>query len=245
MTVWYLANTESFRQISDRFNVTISTAHRVILSVVNYLVKVSPRYIKWPTLEEAAEDEKQFQKKKGLRHVIGAIDGSHLRILKPNSNEEDYVNRKGYHSILLQGIVNSKKIFINVKAGEPGSMHDSRLLRRSKIYTLAEENYDRYFFGKYCLLGDSAYPSLRWLVTPHKDNGQLTEEERLYNYKHSATRIVVEHAFGILKGRFRRIRCFENLNIEVITKFVIASCVLHNMCIRSNDEFDEMFVDVE
>ncbi|CAH3044736.1 unnamed protein product, partial [Porites lobata] len=35
--------------------------------------------------------------------VVGCIDGTHVRIQAPNKNENDYVNRKGFHSINAQG----------------------------------------------------------------------------------------------------------------------------------------------
>lgn len=43
-----------------------------------------------------------FQNIAGLRGVVGAIDGTHIRISRPHVNEEVYVNRKGYHSINVQ-----------------------------------------------------------------------------------------------------------------------------------------------
>lgn len=39
MTLWYLLNTVTFRQISDRFGVPKSSARRIITKVINYLVK--------------------------------------------------------------------------------------------------------------------------------------------------------------------------------------------------------------
>ncbi|XP_057665827.1 uncharacterized protein LOC130899703 [Diorhabda carinulata] len=39
MTIWYLANTETCRQIADQFDITKSSAHRVISKIVDYLPK--------------------------------------------------------------------------------------------------------------------------------------------------------------------------------------------------------------
>lgn len=50
--------------------------------------------------------------------------------------------------------------------------------------------------------------------------------------------MVVEHAFGLLKNRFRRLGHFENLKLKIIVKCIMASCVLHNMCILQNDILD-------
>ncbi|KAJ8931533.1 hypothetical protein NQ314_015540 [Rhamnusium bicolor] len=48
---------------------------------------------------------------------------------------------------------------------EPGSLHDARLLRKAAVFTKVE---DAKFFKDKFLLGDSAYPSLRSLVSYSK-----------------------------------------------------------------------------
>ena len=125
------------------------------------------------------------------------------------------------------------KKFIDVFCGEPGAMHDARLLRKSEIYKKIEDNPE--FISNNLIIGDSAYPNLRWLITPHKDNGHLSDEQKLYNYKLSATRIVVEHAFGLLKCRFRRLRKLDNTDLQLCSQIVMVCCILHNICISQND----------
>ncbi|KAE9067439.1 hypothetical protein PF005_g28014 [Phytophthora fragariae] len=41
-------------------------------------------------------------------------------------------------------------------------------------------------------------------MTPFPDDENLSEEQRLYNYIHSFTRMKIEGAFGLLKERFLR-----------------------------------------
>jgi DDE superfamily endonuclease len=65
---------------------------------------------------------------------IGSIDGSHIQIDKPTERHDDYVNRKSYHSMVLQGICNEHKKFIDVFIGYPGSVHDARVFRNSDIH---------------------------------------------------------------------------------------------------------------
>lgn len=38
----------------------------------------------------------------GFPNVLGCIDCTHIRLKKPNNNEADFVNRKGYHSLNVQ-----------------------------------------------------------------------------------------------------------------------------------------------
>ena len=57
---------------------------------------------------------------------------------------------------------------------------------------------------------------------------------------HSATRVVVENAFGLLKSRFRRLRFFESPSIPFITNCVGVACVLHNICLLKDDEIQQI-----
>jgi hypothetical protein len=165
LTIWYLSNTETFRQVSDRFDVFLSSAHRCLLRVLKFFLSLRIEYIKWPTMNEYREISVGFRMKQGIDGIIGAIDGCHVRIRRPQEHQEAYVNRHKYCSVLIQGVVDHRKRFLDVYCGEPGSIHDARLLRKSNIYSKAQDNPQ--FFGENFLLGDSAYPSLRWLVFPH------------------------------------------------------------------------------
>lgn len=83
ITLWYLGNQESFRQISERFNVTRSSSFRIVRKVINWLVAESPKYIKWPRNEEAVENINTFKKKHKIHGILGCIDGCHIKILRP------------------------------------------------------------------------------------------------------------------------------------------------------------------
>lgn len=85
-----------------------------------------------------------------------------------------------------------------------------------------------YILGKY-LLGDSAYPCSNVLITPFRDNGHLTNAQKHFNVKLSSCRVKIEHAFGILKQRFRQLYYCKLRSIEVMCHFIRACCVLHNL----------------
>lgn len=233
-----MANTESYRQISDRFNITKSSVFRDLHAVVEWIVSISGLYIKWPGEENIRINQIRFEKMKNFPRVVGEIDGCHIRMNCPKSNKEAYYNRKKYFSILLQGTVDSDKKFIDVHCGEPGSIHDAPMFRRSNICNQICANPSLMVQGG-ILLGDSAYPDYDFLVTPYKDLGNLSAKQIKFNYMHSATRIVVENAFGLLKSRFRILRFFESPNIKFITNCVVAACVLHNICIDGDETDNE------
>ncbi|KAI4468838.1 hypothetical protein MML48_2g00009640 [Holotrichia oblita] len=231
MTLWYLSNNETYRQISDRFNVTKSSAYRTIRKILKYFVSISKAYIKWPSESKKVIIQNHFQNN-GFDEAIGAIDGSHINIKRPSHEPQFYCNRKSQYSILIQAVCDHEKRFLDFFAGEVGSLHDARLLKRSSLYAKAING----FLGNNYLLGDSAYPVLEWLIPPYKDNGHLSQNQKLFNYKHSSSRCVIENAFALLKGRFRRLRFFDNDNIPLVIECTVAAAVLHNICIDLNDE---------
>lgn len=89
------------------------------------------------------------------------------------------------------------------------------------------------------ILGDSAYMIQKYIMTPFRDNGHLTETEINYNKIHSSARMMVERSLGLLKGRFRSI--LDNLpmtRIDLIPKYIVACCIMHNICLLHNDMID-------
>ncbi|XP_071846295.1 putative nuclease HARBI1 [Apostichopus japonicus] len=94
------------------------------------------RFIKCPTTPDGLQrNQRAFMAVRGFPHVVGAIDGTHVRvhgvILGPT--EYVYVNRKGRFSISLQLVCDAKYRILNVVAARwPGSTHDSRILQESR-----------------------------------------------------------------------------------------------------------------
>ena len=69
-----------------------------------------------------------FERKAGFPQVIGAIDGCHIPIICPKDVPEDYNNRKGFYSFILQGFVNRHLCFRNINVSWPGRVHDMQVL---------------------------------------------------------------------------------------------------------------------
>lgn len=235
--LWHLANTEPLRTISDRFDVSFSSVFRIIRRVTAWILTKLDDIIKWPEGQHVAYVCHQFYAKRGIPNVMGAIDCTHIKIEKPNENTRDYCNRKKYFSVNLQAVVDTNMKFTNIYCGQPGSLHDARVLRKSVLYNSANECREVIFPEGKFIIGDSAYPSLQWLVPPFRDNDHLIPLQIEFNFIHSSTRMVVERAFGYLKGRFRRIKFFsEYRDMPFITNTIVAACILHNLCLNCNDD---------
>lgn len=88
------------------------------------------------------------------------------------------------------------------------------------------------------ILGDSAYPRLPWLLTPYAGTN-LSPVQARFNFAHSSQRIIIEHAFGQLKGRFRLLS--EQLDVATcsVEQIAVACCTLHNFCLKEKELFPE------
>ncbi|XP_066587646.1 putative nuclease HARBI1 [Prorops nasuta] len=236
ITLWVFGNQEVYRSVADRFGLSKSTVWECVFNVAYVLEEHVGNYIKWPERQELLHNQRQFQAISNFPGVIGAIDGCHIKISAPSYHPNSYINRKGFHSIILQGICNANLKFIHVFAGFCGSVHDARVWNESDIKRLIETEKNRYFPENSHLLGDSAYPLSTYLLVPYRDNGHLNELQINYNTKLSSTRIVIERTFGMLKGRFRKLRNIYMFNTEMIPLVIMTCCILHNICIDVGDD---------
>jgi len=153
-----------------------------------------------------------------------------------------------FGTLILQVVCDSNLLFLDVTTGNPGSVHDARVFRNSDLKTLLESD-DRRLPSEYHLLGDSAYPLKDYLLVPFRDNGHLSRIEITYNRAHSQTRVDVERAIGLLKGKFRRLKDLDMVNVMDTPFLIFASCVLHNFIILQSgvdtDDIDFVESDVD
>ncbi|KAI4463184.1 hypothetical protein MML48_4g00006682 [Holotrichia oblita] len=238
ITLSMLSSQNVFRCIPEQYNVSKSTAWLYVHKICEILAKLSKNYIKWPTGIEVFKTMSEFQKRQGFTNVIGAVDGSHIPITPPKKQQKAYFNRNKYHSIILQAVCNANYIFTDVFAGFPGSAHDARVFRNSDVGKKLQENPAAVCPHNSHILADSAYRNTNYVLTPFQDNGHLTQLQKQYNYKHSATRVYIEQSFGLLKGRFRILKHVNIYNMKLIPPLVLACCVLHNICMLKNDIVD-------
>ena len=239
--LWVLATNERRVHVAERFDMSISSLHNIIDQIMDITVNhLQAKFIRWPDAGERAAIAQSFATKNNFPGIIGAIDGSHIPIIAPNEYPENFINRKSFHSIVLQVVCDERMIFRDIVVGWPGSVHDARVLLTSSLYATADEKCTPDFH----LLGDSAYPLKTWLLTPYKDFGNMTADQHRYNYLHSSSRMVVERAFGALKGRFPILKMVRWHNIDSICRLIITACVFHVVCLL-NDEDVEGFLTQE
>ena len=252
IALWRLGTNVEYRTISHLFGVGMSTAcnivHEVCKAIVDSLLE---KYITIPQGNAAMDVVRVFEEKWGFPQCFGAEDGSHIPIIPPHDCPTDYFNRKEFHSIVLQALVDHENRFMTVNVGWPGSVHDARILLNSEVFhrgeagTLVPQSV-QILAGvpvPVVILGNPAYPLLPWLLKPHPGTGLSTKASK-FNTRLSRARVVVECAFGWLMGRWRSILKCNDVSIDHITTLVTAGCILH-MCEVHKDSFDAQWHDDE
>ncbi|KAG5869227.1 hypothetical protein JTB14_035663 [Gonioctena quinquepunctata] len=242
LVLWYFATPDSYRSICGRFDIGKATGLRSVRRVANALSKKSSIIIKWPTGVEYDQVVAGFAAK-GFPNTVGAIDGCHIEIPKPKEHGVSYINRHGYSSILLQAVCDHNLKYVDCYVGEVGSCHDAKVLTRSDIWNKINYQQNIHFPNDTHLIGDKAYPCLPQLQCPYKDNGHLTNAQKHFNMKFSSARSTVERSFALLKGRFRCLKYLDVRKLEWAPKYILACCVLHNICSNNGDHIDIDFIE--
>lgn len=182
-----------------------------------------------------------FKNRWNFPHCIGAIDGKHIKLECPPKSGNAYFNYKKTFSIVLQGVTDANANFIAVDVGDYGRHSDGGVLKHSSFgRALLSDQLpipkDDIIEGEtlpYVFLGDEAYPLKRYLMRPYPSRG-LDNTRRVFNYRHSRARRIVECAFGILSSKWSILKNTMNINPENVSKIVLACCVLHNF-VRKRD----------
>ena len=230
----YLATGSFMKVCSELCFVSKSTAWKSIHYIIKSLMKVRTRFIKFPEQAELQRVELALRQKNGFPGVIGCVDGTHIPVEVPKSDvAETFRNRKGYMSLNCQMVCGPIGEIYDCITSWPGSTHDSRIWRESMIF----RRLGAMIPERYHLLADSAYPISVNLLPPFKSPPE--RQHRKFNYLHSATRMAIEKAYGVIKRRFPILKF--GLRFRKVTdsaNCIVAAVILHNICLLHVDELD-------
>ena len=245
ITMRYLALGDGPRSLHQQFRVGYNMVGRIVKEVCEAIHMVlNEEYLACPsTKEDWHAIATGFKDRWNLPHCLGALDGKHFRITKPPGSGSLYFNYKGFFSIVLLAAVDYNYEFMWVQCGAEGCASDSSVWRDSSLLSALqrEDNpldipADDLIEGiptamPYFFVADDAFALTTRCMKPFPHHG-LTVQERIFNYRISRARMVVENAFGILSTRFRIFRREIECRPETAEKIVIAACCLHNFLRR-------------
>lgn len=229
----YLADPGYQSGIGEELGISQGTVSLTTDYVVNRIVDKAEQWIKFPRTENDFVLAKElWQSKYRFPTAIGAIDCTHVGILKPRLHGDEFINRKLKPTINVQATCNALEIFTSVDASWPGSVHDSRIWKNSQIKQVMRTTPNA------VLIADDGYGIEPSLMTPFANPN---EAERNYNTLLKRERCIIERCFGQLKRRFPILQYVCRVKLANVPKIIIASIILHNVAKTLRDpDFDAL-----
>ncbi|XP_041349272.1 protein ALP1-like [Gigantopelta aegis] len=197
------------------------------------------------TEEEWIEVAKDFELRWNFPHCLGAIDGKHISIRKPPHSGSFYYNYKKFFSIVLMAVVNANYEFLMVDAGVNGCVSDGGVITHTDFGHMLSNNTHNIpqpaplpvgprALHPFTFVGDDAFAMTENLLKPYSPSAacRLDLQQRIFNYRLSRARRIVENAFGILVSRFGMLQRSILLSPEKTSTVTLACCYLHNFLRR-------------
>ncbi|CAM4428060.1 unnamed protein product [Caretta caretta] len=124
IALWKLATPDSYRSVGNQFGVGKSTVGAAVMQVAHAIKDLLiSRVVTLGNVQVIVDGFAAM----GFPNCCEAIDGTHIPILAPEHQAGEYINRKGYFSVVLQPLVDHKGHFTNISVGWPGKVHDARI----------------------------------------------------------------------------------------------------------------------
>ena len=241
LTLRYLALGDGFRSLCQQFRIAPSTCRMIVRETCKVIYRtMQPRYMATPQSEHQWKQiAEEFSKRWGFPHTIGCVDGKHIRMEKPPKTGTFFYNYKGYFSIVLMAICDADYKFLYVDVGAEGKASDGGIWRNCSFAQHLHDPTNPLGIPMpdkigsmdtptpYFLLGDEAFrldPTLMKPYPSYSANGK----QKVFNYRLSRSRRIVENAFGILACRFRILRRCIEVWPEFVEDIILACCTLHN-----------------
>lgn len=206
LCLYRLAHGCTFLTVGDLFGVAESTAHIIFHDVCKAIVGcLYDRLVYLPrNLQEWSQELEHFLANWEFP-CVGAWDGFHVYVSTKLKNFYSYKKR---YSVTNMGFTTSVLCGLQWVLQDPDM---TRLLRSCGIYSEIESghvlpnrslNLDPYGEIPFTTVGDSAFPNHSWLLKPYKEGTRVTKQ-RYFNRRLCSARVVSQHAYGMLKGRWR------------------------------------------
>ena len=229
----------------DMFGTGYGTHYNYCSRVVEAICSLREKVVYWPDEEERQQIAARMESKYDWPNCVGMGDGTLLPLSRCPTTEDapDYSGRKFKYSLTCFIINDDHRRIRAYQAGWPGSVHDNRVFGGMRVNRVPGE----YFSHSQYMLSDSALENCNHVVSAYKKphlQPMPTENER-FNTKLAKPRILSEHTIGILKGRFRWLKCIryrvdpDEKSLLRILRVIDCCVILHNLMISNDSISDE------
>lgn len=203
-----------------------------------------------PSTQMWLEIANKFETYANFPNCIGAVDGKHIRVIKPTDTGSLYYNYKHFFSIVLIGICDANYSFVSIDVGAYGKSSDSSIFKESMFYKKMMSNSLNIPNPKpistlnsepmpYIIVGDEAFGLSENLMRPYGGKN-LTMTKKIFNYRLSRARRYIECTFGILSNKWRIFHRPLNVKLDLAQNIIKACCILLNYVrIRDGYRYDD------
>jgi len=128
----YLASGCSFTELHHEYRLGISIISGFVALVCEVIWnKLKEKCMPQPSTEDWLEISNKFET---FANCIGAVDGKHIRVIKPTVTCLLYYNYKHYFSIVLIGVCDAIYSFVAIDVGAYGKSSDSSIFKEYLSY---------------------------------------------------------------------------------------------------------------
>ncbi|KAM8972725.1 uncharacterized protein RCH25_018494 [Pelodytes ibericus] len=250
MTLWRLSSSCEYRTIEKIFGVSRPTICKTVRDVCEAVVSIlTPRFVRIPRGSVLQDTIRRFEGRHGHPQLAGVVGTFHVAVRAPNEQPGRYLNNKGWHSVVLQAVVDSDLCFWDLNIGCPGNFTDAQVLLTSELYECGKEatlfpNITKSVDGVEVpihILGAPSYPLLPWLMTPFP--GGSVPRYGVLNKRFICTVGVVQAAFERLKRRWPCLLKCSDTDLSFLPKLIATCCTLHNICEGRGDACEEHWLE--
>ena len=247
LTLRYLVTGDAQRTIAASYRISPTTITRVLSETCDALWDslLNLTFIDAPSTEaQWREIAAEFETKWNVPHALGAIDGKHVVMQAPYNSGSEYFNYKKTHNIVLLALCNARYEFLLVDIGGSGRQSDGSVYNNSHLGHAIEHdllnipkpdkiNPDSLKLYPFVFVADDAFGLIPHMMKPYPYQN-LPIDQRIFNYRLSRPRRVIENTFSIATSRFRvfcRPIIGKTEKVKSIPKAVVA---LHNYLLKKH-----------
>lgn len=236
----FLGHVNSFTTLSFSYRLGYTTVRTIVYETLELIWEtLQPLVLPNPTKQQWIEIEQEFNNMWNFPNCCGALDGKHVVIEKPPKSGSLFFNYKHQHSVVLLALVDATYRFVTVDVGAYGRNSDGGIFSSSSLGKKLYDNKLNFPPDKtlpntntvlpYVIVADAAFPLKDNIMRPYSAQ-VITDDEpkKVYNYRQSRARRVVENAFGLLTKKFKWYSTKYNMLPKNVDKIILATVVLHN-----------------